>query len=272
MNDFVVRLHRALLETLQQRSARLDQPVTVAEIYQDLIPYRLVRSFGFALNADYEFALLQMLAGEGNLARIEPPEVREELRLELLSPNPNVGMFRQYAACDVFVMGENGAQPSAPARAPDTGKPDGAAAKPVVPHDWLLIEEQRTAAGQPAAPRAATDKPQKDVATPTPPTPSSAPAPARPVPVAQVKPEPVKAKTAEVQSEAPAKPSAQVKPQSASPAGAGVSCSACGHALPGGRSVRFCPSCGKEQRGKCTNCGEDLEPAWRFCVACGTAA
>src|SRR6185369_10295323 len=153
MNDLVVRLHRSLIEALQQRSTRLDQPVTVAEIYQDLIPYRLVRSFGFALNADYEFALLQMLAGEGNLARIEPPEVREELRLELLSPNPNVGMFRQYAACDVFVSGNEGAEATRPQEA---RKQDGAAQRPNVPSDWLLLEGATAAAGkaEPAAPRA----------------------------------------------------------------------------------------------------------------------
>jgi hypothetical protein len=47
------------------------------------------------LNADYEHALLRLLAGEGDLARIEPREVRDKLRLELESPNPNVGIFRR---------------------------------------------------------------------------------------------------------------------------------------------------------------------------------
>jgi hypothetical protein len=44
-----------------------------------------------------------LLAGEGNLARIEPREVRDKLRTELDSPNPDVGLFRSYAGCDVWV-------------------------------------------------------------------------------------------------------------------------------------------------------------------------
>src|SRR5688572_17599326 len=105
MSREVEELHRALVEAMvQNRPHALDQPITVAEIYQDLVPYRSVRStIGFAMNADYEFALLQLLAGVGDLAQIEPAEIREELRLELTSSNPNVGMFREYAACDVIV-------------------------------------------------------------------------------------------------------------------------------------------------------------------------
>ena len=101
----VERLHQALVDALiQGRPHALDQPVTVAEIYQDLVPYRNVRSdLGFALNADYEHALMHLLAGEEGLARIEPVEAREQLRLELESQNPDVGLFREFAACDVFV-------------------------------------------------------------------------------------------------------------------------------------------------------------------------
>jgi len=114
VDNLVARLHRALVDALlQHRPNAADQPVTVAEIYQDLVPYRSVRSsLGFALNADYEHALLQLLAGAEDLARIEPAEVRETLRLELESPNPNVGMFRNYAACDVFITIPEGFEPS----------------------------------------------------------------------------------------------------------------------------------------------------------------
>jgi hypothetical protein len=60
------------------------------------------------MNADYEYALLRLLAGEGDLARLEPSEVRESLRSELDSPNPNVSMFRDYANCDVWVAPTSG--------------------------------------------------------------------------------------------------------------------------------------------------------------------
>jgi len=105
MSSSVARLHRALVEAIRKHRPNLPNgTVTVAEIYQDLVPYRSVRSaLGFALNADYEHALLQLLAGVENRARIEPAEAREALRLELESPNPNTGVFRGYAACDVIV-------------------------------------------------------------------------------------------------------------------------------------------------------------------------
>lgn len=106
MNDTVIaQMHRTLVDALRrERPGALDRPVTVAEIYQDLLPYRAARTeIGFEMNADYEHALLRLLAGEGDFARIEPREVRDKLRMELDSPNPNVGVFRNYAACDVWI-------------------------------------------------------------------------------------------------------------------------------------------------------------------------
>jgi hypothetical protein len=205
MNDLVVRLHRALVDAMRQRAARLDQPVTVAEIYQDLIPYRMVRSLGFALNADYEFALLQLLSGDGQLARIEPQEVREELRLELLSPNPNVGMFRQYAACDVFVNAPADEPQEDASHAPDVRRHEGAAVRSALPSDWLLREDSRrreaelagatataaVPAAPPAAPEASAATPQSEQTR----TEMSEPGPPEPVeevaaPVVAAQPEP----------------------------------------------------------------------------------
>jgi hypothetical protein len=106
MNETVVaQMHRTLVDAMRRsRPGALDQPVTVAEIYQELLPYRDARTaVGFDMNADYEHALLRLLAGEEELARIEPREVRDKLRLELESPNPDVGLFRTYANCDVWV-------------------------------------------------------------------------------------------------------------------------------------------------------------------------
>lgn len=107
----VTRLYKCLLDAL--RHARPDtepeQPVTVAEIYQTLVPYRRVRArLGVELNADYEHALMRLLAGEGGYVRLEPEQAREELRRELESPNPNVGIFRKFAACDARVEPDGG--------------------------------------------------------------------------------------------------------------------------------------------------------------------
>jgi hypothetical protein len=118
-DDLVAQLHRTLVDALRRsRPGALDRPITVAEIYQDILPYRAAReAVGFEINADYEHALLRLLAGEGDLARIEPREVRDKLRMELDSPNPDVGLFRSYAGCDVWVsMDSSEAAPRAPAR------------------------------------------------------------------------------------------------------------------------------------------------------------
>jgi Double zinc ribbon len=257
MNDLVVRLHNALLDALRQRASRLDQPVTVAEIYQDLIPYRMVRSFGFALNADYEFALLQLLAGEGKLARIEPPEVREELRLELLSPNPNVGMFRQYAACDVFVNGPGEAIDAKPNETEQ--KRTETAARPHVPNDWLLNTKEEKSGGngqdrslaQPtesksALKRAETGPPVESKAAKT----SASPAAPK---------QSVRKERAASGAESGAKPRAQT-----------ITCASCARSLPAGRAARFCPYCGAEQMPQCPSCGEALDRSWGFCISCGT--
>ena len=105
MDEHVERLHLALAAALRaNRPKPFSAPVTVAEIYQDLVPYRSVRSsVGFEMNADYEHALLQLLAGMGGHARIEPERAGEEMREELKSPNPNVGLFRKFAACEVWI-------------------------------------------------------------------------------------------------------------------------------------------------------------------------
>lgn len=106
MTDVISRLHRYLLDALEQtRDDPFDKPVTVAEIYQDLVPYRRARTaLGVELNADFEHALLRLLAGEDDRVRLEPEQARDELARELESPNPNVGLYRKFAACDVWIL------------------------------------------------------------------------------------------------------------------------------------------------------------------------
>src|SRR5215211_4230002 len=99
----VTQLYERLTEALQRtRREPFNVPVTVAEIFQELVPYRLVRAeIGFDMNADYEHALLRLLGGEGECVRIEPAQVAEEIRRELRSANPNLSIYRNYATCDV---------------------------------------------------------------------------------------------------------------------------------------------------------------------------
>jgi predicted RNA-binding Zn-ribbon protein involved in translation (DUF1610 family) len=50
-------------------------------------------------------------------------------------------------------------------------------------------------------------------------------------------------------------------------------CQYCGGSLPEDRQVNFCPTCGQNllQR-RCAACSAELDPGWKFCVACGRLA
>ena len=99
-------LHRFLDALLQQitvtRPEYLTGPFTVAEIYQDLVPYRSHRDLiGVEMNGDYEDALARMFAGEGDYLLLDSDVARRELQEELSGPNPNMALFREFAALDV---------------------------------------------------------------------------------------------------------------------------------------------------------------------------
>ena len=49
-----------------------------------------------------------------------------------------------------------------------------------------------------------------------------------------------------------------------------AACPHCHADLPPGRTVIYCPFCGRQiQEAKCPSCGDPLEPGWGFCVSCG---
>ena len=136
------RLHQLLVGALQTRDPEaLRRPFTVAEIYQDLVPYRRYRGqIGVEMNGDYEHLLLRLLAGEGELVRLESEPALRAIRKELEQANPNTGVYRDYAAADVRLMTEAVAPdfeqeratepPSASAEAVEGVEPPAAASPP----------------------------------------------------------------------------------------------------------------------------------------------
>lgn len=170
----LTRLYERLTEALQRtRRDPFNVPVTVAEIYQELVPYRLVRAeIGFDMNADYEHALLRLLAGEGECVRIEPAHAAEEIRRELRSANPNLSIYRDYAACDVWVR-----KPTTPIEP----RRINIASTPPAP---VPSRTARPSGEPPPAGRASTSRPASEQkATPE-------PAPAKPAPAAGANAEP----------------------------------------------------------------------------------
>jgi hypothetical protein len=275
--DTVERLYRRLADALRRsRIEPFSSPVTVAEIYQELVPYRQVREeMGFSMNADYEHALLSLLAGAGERVRLEPQTARDVIARELKMPNPNVSIYREYAACDVWVLEpeEAAAGTDAPADDDESGL------------EWLegLGEEELGSAlgtfaflDQPDRP-----EPRTGDAPPPPPRPEPRPEPAPPPPPPQPRPEPAPPQPRAAQPAAePAAPREVAGAQPAAPerepdaaAAAEGRCAFCDSSLPAGRQVRFCPWCGGDQSTRpCGACGEVVEQQWLFCVACGTPA
>jgi hypothetical protein len=99
----VRRLFHAVVQLLAEREpGRLHAPFQVAELYQQIIPYRAYRArLGFDTNQDYEAAVLGLLAGIGGFATVEPAEAQESLAAEAASPNPDLSLFREFAGARV---------------------------------------------------------------------------------------------------------------------------------------------------------------------------
>src|SRR5688572_28616899 len=97
--DPVDRLYRRVATVLARDPAR---ELTIGSLYQEVVPYRLIRAeLGFAELAEYEHALLRLLAGEREYLELDRPEVAEEFRRELQVPNPILGIYRDYAEVGV---------------------------------------------------------------------------------------------------------------------------------------------------------------------------
>ena len=247
-SDRVARLHGLLVEELRRRGRSEAEPIPVAELCDELIPYAAVRSrLGVELNADYEDALLRLLAGVGGRVHLEPEEARQELVRELEGPYPDVGAFRKFSASRVWVE-HQGAAPVPPAGAEsgveadagvEAGEPDAASAAPGASASASAggtalrggaggAGEARAGGASPGVRRSGGASSSESRGSPSP------------------------------EAEGPFVPRE------------GMPCRFCSHALPAGRRVRFCPFCGGDQRARpCPRCEAELEPGWRYCIRCG---
>lgn len=253
-DEVVTRLYRALVEELHRRGHPEGQPVKVSELYQDLVPYRAVRSaLGVELNADYEHALLRLLAGERGLLRLEPAEAREELRREVDAPYPFVGLFRKFSASNVWVTlpdRKPGAEPEAEAEVPE---PTPSVDEPTAP----VAESAPGASPSPSPP---ADAPRQD----TGPDPAESPGP-------RLAAQADRSRGSAAAERAPVHIHQEAGDAAERMLHAGRPCAFCAESLPAGRRVRFCPHCGGDQRLRpCPRCDAVLEREWRYCISCGS--
>jgi hypothetical protein len=275
MSDLLERFHRVLVEEVRaHRPDAVERPFTVAEIYQNLVPYGTHRDrIGVAMNGDYEHTLLRLLAGEGGYLLLESEHAVSELRRELDSPNPNTGLYREFAALDVrldpdraaVMQGggeEGGVEPAAEgdaerleggsgpavdvgALAPVSGEPDADADRDSGAGPMEAAGLQATFAEEAAQASGAEEGPAAFWSTPA----EGGAAGAGPL----APPE-----TADAPDEGPGD------------GGERDTCLWCRAQLPDRPNLNFCPFCGTDVRlVPCPACGEELQPGWRFCIACG---
>jgi hypothetical protein len=122
--DALDRLSRRLADAVHDEYGDAAQPpLTIAEVYQKLVPYRTVRGeLGFGELAEYEHTLLRLLSGERGYVHVELEPVRDELRRELRSANPILGVYRDYAAVGVR-LGAGAPEVAAPAAPAPAARP-----------------------------------------------------------------------------------------------------------------------------------------------------
>lgn len=103
--DDLDRLFHRVVQALAERGPeRLRQPIQVAELYQELVPYRQHRAaMKLDTHQDYEMAMLRLLAGERGYARVEPAEVQQAFVTEAQATYPKAGVFREFAAARVYL-------------------------------------------------------------------------------------------------------------------------------------------------------------------------
>jgi len=120
--DVLASFFEVLVDEIRSRRPEyLTEPFTVAEIYQELVPYPTHRDrIGVEMNGDYEDALMRLLAGEGGYLELDSDQAVRRLRSELQGSNPNTGVYREFAAVDVRLADPQEERPSGSSRGPET--------------------------------------------------------------------------------------------------------------------------------------------------------
>jgi len=249
--DALDRTFRHLLQTIQARyPAYLTQPFEVAEVYQNILPYRHHRrELGLETNQDYEVVLLQLLSGARDYLVVND-EMRQRLSQELASANPDAGAFREFSTAQIALS------PAAVRRFQNGGVPD---AEPALAAAGASVgSEAPTRAASTRSSSSSTTAPRNSTSTTTAPILAAQPAPRRAA-ASSVSTGP-RAAAAPVAS----RPTQTIVPQ------AGEQCRYCNAALPTGRKITFCPHCGQNLTVvNCLACGTELELGWKFCTTCG---
>lgn len=234
----------------------LQRPLTVLELLDDFAPYGAAKRDG-ALDThdDYLHAMMRLVSGEG--ARFFGDDLmQDDLKAELQSPNPDLTVLRTYANTKLRISTSGVAEVLAGDTTIDLSPPP----KAGTPRRSGAV---RTSGAQPAVEAARPTGGHPAHVTPVEP----AQAAAHTAPVTEHPTEPRDASALQQVFEAYASSSA---PPTVT---ADPGCPYCAQALPTGRVVKFCPTCGQNLKVKrCPGCSAEIESGWKFCVTCGRKA
>jgi Double zinc ribbon len=234
--DNLDRMFRHLVRTVRSRYPQyLSEPFDVAELHKNVLPYRHHRrELGIDSNEDYEITLTELLSGERDYLVVDD-RMRDTLRAELASSNPDPSAFKQFANASVSIS------PSA-LRALEIGPDDEASSRTSMPSMSVSKDRQK----RPAT--AALEAQGRPAPTPAQEVAASVVPSATPVSQPTIAQRPV-------------------MPQ------AGERCRTCNEVLPPGQPITFCPHCGQNITTlHCPACGSELEVGWKFCPTCGRPA
>ena len=236
--DELDRLFHRLVQNIRAKSpSQLTVPFTVAELYEQLVPYRHNRrELGIETNQDYEMTINRLLAGERGYL-VGDAAMQESIRTDISGAKPDTGAFREFASAEVSIS-------------PDALRALGAAAATA------------TAQGAPAA--ATTAAPY-----------SGASGEAAAAPAAEVVSSTARDVTARSRDGAPSARSTSAPAVALPFDGFAVAegCKFCGATLPEGRDVKYCPNCGQNLSiTRCPACGSELQADWKYCITCGRPA
>jgi hypothetical protein len=100
--DRLDRMYRHLVRTVRTRFPQyLSQPFDVAELHQNILPYRHHRrELGIETNEDYEIVLTELLSGARDYLVVDD-SMRDALRAELASTNPDPSAFKKFASASI---------------------------------------------------------------------------------------------------------------------------------------------------------------------------
>jgi RNA polymerase subunit RPABC4/transcription elongation factor Spt4 len=242
------RLATTLLTQWHAEGGNDGGPIAVGALLDRILPYRQARRLlGIDISEDYEALMLRLLAEEEGLVAVVPPDAAEMARSTLASKLPDLDVLQLLRAASITIT------------AATVARLEGVLQMP--PSRGTEPEQEPTSQAAPEADdsiESGDDGPIDDVDV-------------IPLPVSRVVADAIRVALETPRPELPAAPPPEflTKVAFVPPA---MSCWSCTEALPEGRSAKFCPFCGADQRQPaCSACGGAIERHWKHCPDCGIA-